>query len=139
MVSGVYLNNTKYVNRNVIPPSSPCRIIFLLFCSRRICRVQSLHFKNRISAVNHVNGDINASPASVSHFLDSKRNAFQTGGFFIFEVCFKKCQKQRQNNKLPGAPLRSRGSPETRGLGRPLAGRTHPPVGRVHLLTWGQG
>lgn len=121
MGNNMYLNNAKYVNRSVLLLPSPCRAIFLHFVLEEYVGYKVYISKIGFLQLIILTGTVNASPASVSHFLDSKRNAFQTGVFFIFEICFKKCQKQKQNNKVARAPLSSRGSPEASGLGRPLA------------------
>lgn len=77
----MYLNYAKYVNRSVLLPPSPCRAIFLHFVLE-----EYVGYKVYISEIGFLQliiltGTVNASPASVSHFLDSKRNAFQTGVF----------------------------------------------------------
>lgn len=69
VVNSMNLNYAKYVNRSVLLPPSPCRAIFSSLCSRRICRVQSLHFRNRISAANHLNGNRECQPSLCESFL----------------------------------------------------------------------
>lgn len=78
MGNNMYLNNAKYVNRSVLLPPSPCRAIFLHFVlEEHKVYISKIGFLQLII----LTGTVNASPASVSHFLDSKRNAFQTGVF----------------------------------------------------------
>lgn len=78
---------------------------FFCCCSRRIFRVQSLHFKNRIHESNHINsmGSMNAQTACVSHFLDPKRNPFQAGVFSSLRFVLRSSKSKQQNNKMPRA------------------------------------
>lgn len=77
----MYLNYAKYVNRSAFFPHPLAELFFLHFVLE-----EYVGYKVYISEIGFLQliiltGTVNASPASVSHFLDSKRNAFQTGVF----------------------------------------------------------
>lgn len=77
----MYLNHSKHVNRDIIPPLLLHLRFFFVAVLKKYSGYKDCISKIEFMSLIILTGNINAKTASMSHFLDSKRNSFQTGVF----------------------------------------------------------